>query len=162
MELAEEREMFRNLGSGVCLDQKKSIDALKFMLNESRKAKCKRFSGITQIMRSQYYDVARGLIQGQKRTIPCLAGTAFGHIFSNGDIWCCSVKKRVMGNLKDAGYDFKKLWHGSESDRLRREISSASCHCLSANAVYSNMLCQVCFLPKLANSYLLWKISDFK
>lgn len=162
MELAEERDMFRNLGSGICLGQKKSVDALKFMLNESRKLKGNRFSALTRIMRSQYYDLARGLIERQKRTIPCLAGTAFGHIFSNGDIWCCSVKKRIMGNLRDAGYDFKKIWHSGESNRLRREVSSARCYCLSANAVYSNMLCRAWFLPKLANRYLLWKIGFLK
>lgn len=162
MELAGERDMFRNFGSGVCLDQKKSIDALKFMLKESGRFRGKRFSALTRIMRSRYYDLARGVIERQKRTIPCLGGTAFGHVFSNGDIWCCSVKKRVMGNLKEAGYDFKKVWHSSQSNRLRREISSGSCFCVSANAAYSNMLCRVCFLPRLANNYLLWKIGYFK
>jgi len=162
MELAEEREMFRNSGSGICLDQKKSIDALKFMLKEAGRSSGKRFSALTRLIRSRYYDLARGVIEKQKRTIPCLGGTAFGHVFPNGDIWCCSVKKRVMGNLKEAGYDFKKVWHSSQSNRLRREISSANCFCVSANAVYSNMLCRICFLPQLVQNYLLWKTGYFK
>ena len=47
-------------------------------------------------------------------------------MFANGDIYPCELLiDRKLGNVREAGYDFKKIWF-SAGGRRRRASSSAS------------------------------------
>ncbi|MEF9427124.1 MAG: hypothetical protein L0956_08115 [Candidatus Mariimomonas ferrooxydans] len=45
-----------------------------------------------------------------------------------------------VGNLKEAGYDFRKIWFSERAEKLRNEIKDRNCFCPLANASYTNML----------------------
>jgi hypothetical protein len=47
---------------------------------------------------------------------------------------------KPMGNLREFGYDFKKLWTSDEAKKLRQFISNGNCACPLANQSYSNIL----------------------
>jgi hypothetical protein len=50
------------------------------------------------------------------------------------------MKAESIGNLREAAYNFKRLWFSKRADELRREIKKTKCHCPLANAGYTNML----------------------
>jgi len=161
IEIAEEREMFKNLGCDIRPSRNKCISSLNLILNEMARVKFVNFSMPTQFLRKEYYSLTKKILQKKRLIIPCLAGIAFGHVFSNGDIWSCSVKRRIMGNLRREKYDFRKIWFSKKSDSVRQDIFTDQCYCTSVNAHYSNMLCNAYTLPKLALGYLFWKRSIF-
>jgi hypothetical protein len=43
-------------------------------------------------------------------------------------------------NLRQVGYDFKRVWFSPEADRIRHSICAKECLCPLANASYTNML----------------------
>jgi hypothetical protein len=46
-----------------------------------------------------------------------------------------------MGNLRESGFDFMKVWTSSRADQLRGSIGRGECFCPLANAAYSSMMC---------------------
>ncbi len=52
--------------------------------------------------------------------IPCYAGNLGACMFANGDIYPCELLiDRKLGNVRDGGYDFKKIWFGKQADDAR-------------------------------------------
>jgi len=159
IEIAEERDEFKNSGCDFRPSRDKCIGALDLILKEMTRVRFIKFSKLTQILRKEYYNLIKEILRNERLMIPCFSGIAFGHIFSNGDIWSCSVKRRIMGNLRKEGYDFRKIWHSKKANLVRQEVFSDKCYCASVNAYYSNMLCNGFIIPKLILGYLLWKKS---
>ena len=96
---------------------------------------------IAQAFRRHYYQIARQTLLEQRQVLPCYAGVASAHIAPNGDVWTCCIRAEPMGNLRDAGYDLRKVWGSQRADELRDSIRRGECHCPLANAAYSSMLC---------------------
>ena len=59
-----------------------------------------------------------------------------------------------MGNLRDTGYDFRRVWETTRADELRASIKRGECHCPLANAAYSSMLCDPPSLLRVARNFL--------
>ena len=66
------------------------------------------------------------LLEEQKRIIPCHAGTLEGVMYSNGDVAVCEMTK-PFGNVKDADYDFEKLWQSEAANWMRSETQTCGC-----------------------------------
>jgi hypothetical protein len=45
-----------------------------------------------------------------------------------------------MGNVRDAGYDFRKVWFSRQANEVRRAVKSRGCYCPVANISYTNMM----------------------
>lgn len=159
IEIAEERDGFENLGLDFRPPRDKCFSAFNLILNEIARLKFVNFAILTQILRKEYYNLMKETLYKERLSIPCLAGIASGQVFPNGDIWVCCVKKRIMGNLRKEGYDFRKIWYSKKSDSVRQEISNCKCYCTSVNAHYVNMLSNTYIISKLVLGYLLWKKS---
>ena len=43
-------------------------------------------------------------------------------------------------NLRDSGYDFRRIWDSGRAQAVRLPIHNGECHCPLANASYTNML----------------------
>jgi MoaA/NifB/PqqE/SkfB family radical SAM enzyme len=80
-------------------------------------------------------------ITEQRAQFSCVSGRLAAVIYSNGDVVECETKNSKLGNLRDAGYDFRRLWF---SDRARQVAHEAAhgCFCTHecghyASAIYS-------------------------
>lgn len=98
-------------------------------------------AGIAQAFRRHYYQIARRTLHEQRQVLPCFAGVASAHIAPNGDVWTCCIRAEPMGNLREVGYDLRKIWGNQRAAALRGSIRRGECHCPLANAAYSSMLC---------------------
>jgi hypothetical protein len=45
-----------------------------------------------------------------------------------------------MGNVRDYGYDFARVWRSPRADEFRRSVRAKECACPLANASYTNLL----------------------
>jgi MoaA/NifB/PqqE/SkfB family radical SAM enzyme len=103
----------------------------------------KRFTGmarVTEAFRVEYYELVKRLLDEQDQVIPCYAGWASAQIYADGTVWPCCVRADDLGNLRQHGYDFKKIWFGERIREVRRSVAARECHCPLANAAYTNML----------------------
>ena len=43
--------------------------------------------------------------------------TASAQIAPNGDVWTCCIRAESMGNLRESGFDFMKVWTSKRAGR---------------------------------------------
>jgi MoaA/NifB/PqqE/SkfB family radical SAM enzyme len=78
--------------------------------------------------------------------IPCYAGNLGGAMFANGDVYPCELLiDRKLGNVREAGYDFKKIWFSKEAEASRKFIRESKCFCtyecfLTINILFNPMM----------------------
>lgn len=142
-EIAEEREEFFNLGSGITPDP----STYGSIMDGFRRATIGRMSGmrllgrITSGLRLVYYDLVVRILEQRRQVIPCYAGILNVHINADGAVWPCAIRAYAaeMGRLGPEG-GFMEAWHSEEAGRIRRSIRRGECWCPLANQAYSNML----------------------
>jgi len=117
----------------------------------------KRFTGmarITELLRSEYYRLVKRILQENDQVIDCYAGWISAQIYADGTVWPCCVRADNLGNLRDHGYDFKRVWFGEKIREARRSIAAKECHCPLANASYTNMLQNIRTLGRVGANLL--------
>ncbi len=142
-EIAEEREEFFNIGSGITPDGDnygRIMEIFKKSVLEKMKD-MKLLPRITTALRVVYYDLVVRILNEQRQVIPCSAGLMNVHINSDGGIWPCAVLayNGQMGKV-DENTDFREIWNSKEAKKIRKSIRRRECHCPLANQAYSNIL----------------------
>ena len=74
----------------------------------------------------------------------CYAGSLFGVIKDNGDVFVCEQLSRPIGNLSKVNYDLSKIWFSEAAKKQRLSIRNHECHC-TYECVSS---CNIFFNPK--------------
>ena len=143
-EVAEQRAEFFNLGDPITPDAatyRRLIKNFAAKIESNIKNK-KNLAKTTEALRLVYYDIAGKILERKTQVIPCYAGVSNVHINYDGGVWPCCVLgyDKQMGNLRDYGYDFQKLWRSDTAMEVRRFIKKKNCACPLANQAYSNIL----------------------
>lgn len=145
-EIAEEREEFFNIGSGITPDgasYRRIMDVFKASVVKKMKD-MKLLPRVTTALRVVYYDLVVKILNMKQQVIPCSAGLMNVHINSDGGIWPCAVLayKGEMGKV-DEETDFRDIWHSKKAKEIRKSIKRGECHCPLANQAYSNILLHI-------------------
>jgi len=75
-------------------------------------------------------------------------------MFANGDIYPCELLiDRKLGNVRDNGYDFKKIWYGKKADEARRFIRDTKCFCTYECFLTVNILFNPRMMPKVLKEW---------
>jgi MoaA/NifB/PqqE/SkfB family radical SAM enzyme len=139
-EIAEERVELNTIGAEISPEYDSYAEAADFLTKELQQDHFKKFGKITRAFRIQYYQMAKKILKEKRQVIPCYAGFASAQVAPDGDVWLCCIKAQPIGNLREAKYDFKKVWFAGKAEKLRRSIRNGECYCPLANASYTNML----------------------
>ncbi|MDY6970499.1 MAG: radical SAM protein [Spirochaetota bacterium] len=139
-EIAEERVELGTIGSGISPEYEEYAKAIDFLTEKMKKDNFNSVGRITRAFRMEYYQMVKKIIKKQKQIIPCYSGFASAQIAPDGDVWMCCIKADSIGNLRDANYDFKKIWFMDNAKKMRTSIKKGECYCPLANAGYTNML----------------------
>ena len=143
-EVAEYRSEMYNQAEGItptAAEYKKATDY--FSTQVAKKIEKKSgLSRITQAFRLVYYDLTVDILNKNTQVIPCYAATVSAHINAQGIVWACSILayEKPLGNMRDANYDFYKVWYSEQAEKVRASIKRKECACPMANAAYYNMM----------------------
>lgn len=146
-EIAEPRVELDTVGLPITPSPEAYAEAIDRLI---RYVESKRFKGMarfTEALRVEYYKLVKRILAEKDQVIDCYAGWVSAQIYADGTVWPCCVRADDLGNLREHGYDFKKIWFGKAIEDVRRSIRAKECHCPLANASYTNMLHD---LPTLA------------
>lgn len=142
-EIAEEREEFFNLGTGITPDPSE----YGALMDGFRRATLEKMRGmrllgrITSGLRLVYYDLVVRILREKRQVVPCYGGLLNVHINADGAIWPCAIRAYAaeMGRLGPEG-DFMGAWRSGRAREIRRSIRRGECWCPLANQAYSNIL----------------------
>ena len=82
----------------------------------------------------------------QRPQFSCVSGRLACVIYSDGKVVECEVKNSPIGNLRDEGYDFGKLWFRPNAREIAREAAQG-CFCTHECGHYASTIYS---LPKVA------------
>ena len=82
------------------------------------------------------------VLEQETQVRPCHAGTVSGVLDARGEVRMCELREAV-GNVRDTGYDFEKIWFSEEADRQRASIRAKECHCTHSCFMSSSLVFDV-------------------
>ena len=150
-EVAEERVELDTIGSGITPLHKSFSKAFTPLREKIKRDYLKGdfLSRIAQSFRLEYYEMVEKILKEKRQIIPCYAGFASCQISAYGDVWMCCVLAQSLGNLRDANFEFYKLWHSEKANEIRNSIKNGECYCPLANASYTSMLCDFFMMKRV-------------
>ncbi|MFH1721138.1 MAG: radical SAM protein [Candidatus Altiarchaeota archaeon] len=153
-EIAEQRVELGTLDENLSPSINDYTKAVDFLCSKIKKKKFTGLAKVTEAFRLEYYEMVKWMLREQRRPIPCYAGFASGQVSSDGEVWGCCIKAESMGNLREADYDFKKIWFSKKGNEIRSHVRHDGCFCPLANASYTNMLLHPPTLAKVSWRFL--------
>jgi len=139
-EVAEERLELDTVGCDITPAAEQYAAVVDDLVADIDAAPVAGIPGLVQAFRREYYQLAHKTLEQQRQVLPCYAGIASAHVAPNGDVWSCCTRAESIGNLREAGFDFMKIWTSRKAGELRASIRRGDCFCPLANAAYSSML----------------------
>lgn len=139
-EIAEERTELLTVGADISPSPSDYSAAVDFIMEDMYSWDLKGISRVTRAFRRNYYRMVKKILRENRMQIPCYAGLASCQLDPGGDVWICCIRSEVMGNLRESGYDFRKIWFSDKAASLRKQVRDRDCFCPLANASYTNML----------------------
>jgi len=98
----------------------------------------------------------------KKYIASCHAGSLFGVIYANGDVYPCEILDTKIGNLRDYNMNFMKLWNSKKNKTCRKFIKKSKCNCTFECAWSINILSNTrCFYNLLCKVIILWQKKRF-
>ena len=80
---------------------------------------------------------------------PCTAGSLFGIIYSNGDIFPCEILNKKIGNLEFFDYNFMNAWRCGNAEKIRQDILGTKCFCTFECSWLANIFSHPRYYPEL-------------
>ena len=160
-EIAEERVELGNLGWDITPSLEDYTRAIDFLTERIKQKKHNGISDITQAFRLQYYGLVKRLLKEKRQVLPCYAGYISAQIAPDGEVWACCIRAESMGNLRETGYDFGKVWFSKKAQEIRKRIREKRCYCPLANAGYTNMLVSYRIMTAIAADIAKRRIKRF-
>ncbi|MDD5609952.1 MAG: radical SAM protein [Candidatus Omnitrophica bacterium] len=131
------------------LKNKKMAGYQHFFLSEVINAK-------NLISRNMIYEIAKY----NRYKIPCYAGKLAFVLSHNGKIYPCEIREENWGNIRDFGYDFKKIWFSQKAEISRQLIKKNKCYCTHECFVTVNIIFNIKYWPKLLIRSLILKVNS--
>jgi MoaA/NifB/PqqE/SkfB family radical SAM enzyme len=93
-------------------------------------------------------------MQEQRRLTPCYAGRLNLVLTETGAVYPCEILTRSMGNVRDCGYDIRKLLLSAEAKETVGFIKDGGCYCTHECYFMTNILFNPGLYPGLLREYL--------
>ena len=94
-------------------------------------------------------EIIATVFKENRYVLPCLAGNISCVITETGDLYPCEILDRKIGNLREAGYDFRKLYYSKNAEGIRQFIKDTKCYCTFECAITTNILFNIKQLIKM-------------
>ena len=116
-------------------------DVLYKTIQDFREKRGNHFFSPVDYLENKYQKLARSFLRNSRTPLPCQALSASCFISPTGDVYPCTMYNRSIGNIRDYGYDLKKILSGKEADKAREEIRKGLCpHCWTPCEAYQTII----------------------
>lgn len=102
-------------------------------------------------------DIITKTFKENKYSTPCYAASLSGVMYEEGDIFCCELLDKKIGNIRDVNYEIKKLWNSKKADEVRDFIRDTNCFCTHECFYTTNVMFNPKFYPKLVKEAVKFK-----
>tara|TARA_Y100000813_G_scaffold180302_1_gene148618 strand:+ start:849 stop:1931 length:1083 start_codon:yes stop_codon:yes gene_type:complete len=85
----------------------------------------------------------------------CYAGSLFGVIKDNGDVYACEQLSKPLGNLSGVDFDLSKIWFSDQAEKQRLSIKRHECHCTYECVSSCNIFFNPKYYPTLLKNYFM-------
>jgi MoaA/NifB/PqqE/SkfB family radical SAM enzyme len=99
------------------------------------------------------------IVREKKYPMKCYAGTLSAVLDECGNVFPCELLNKNMGNLRNFGYDFKKLWLSKKAGNIREYIKKSKCFCTHECNLPINIFFNLKSLCKLLRNILCLKFT---
>jgi len=158
-EIAEQREEFFNVGEPITPTGEQYQELMRVFKQKIRENLTlkRRLARITESFRLEYYDLVSKIMIEKTQVIPCYGGISNVHLNFNGELWPCCVLgyAKPLGNVRQADYDFYRVFHSQQAQDVRMHIREKKCWCPLANQAYSNILCHLPSLVRVGRNIVM-------
>ncbi len=89
-----------------------------------------------------------------RRMVPCHAGRLNLVVSETGDVYPCELLEKKLGNIREIGYDIKKLLQSRQAREIIRSIRKDGCFCTHECYFMTNILFSPSAYPALLKEYL--------
>jgi MoaA/NifB/PqqE/SkfB family radical SAM enzyme len=89
-----------------------------------------------------------------RRMIPCFAGRLNLVLRETGEVFPCEMLPDSFGNVRDFGYDLRKVGRSEQARRVNYSIKNNECHCTHECYFMTNILFNPRMYPSLMKEYL--------
>jgi len=91
----------------------------------------------------------------QASLLPCYAGKLNLVLEESGEVFPCEVLKESFGNVRDHGYDMRKVMASEQARKATASIGNRECFCTHECYYMTNILFNPRMYPSLLKEYLL-------
>lgn len=84
-----------------------------------------------------------------KKMVTCLAGKKMVEISESGEVLCCEILKKSLGNLRRVNYDLYELIFSPQAERIKKEIKEGKCFCHFECAIQTAVIYNPRFYPRV-------------
>ena len=102
------------------------------------------------LQRRMIYEIA----VNNKQQVSCYAGRLNLVITESGDVYPCESFSMGIGNVRDSGYDIKRILEGSKAKKVLKAIYEEGCFCTHECYLMTNILFNPRVYPSLFKEYL--------
>lgn len=142
-------------------DNYKNIDAAKYLGAITRLEKNSRQSGRYRFagarIKAAQDVLQRRLIhrtlKDDERQIPCFAGRLNLVLTESGYVYPCEMLRKAFGNVREYGYDVRKVLRSERAKQTISGIKAKHCHCTHECYMMTNILFNPRLYPLLAREY---------
>jgi MoaA/NifB/PqqE/SkfB family radical SAM enzyme len=107
----------------------------------------------------RYRQVNVDTIKQGKFQTPCYAGTTNCVIYPNADVYACEIRNDLFfGNLKDYGFDLKKMLSAPKNSALIKSIRESKCFCTFECQQSSNIAFNISQLTRVIPIWIKFKL----
>ena len=150
-EVAENRVELKTMDKDITPDPADYRRAVTHLSNTIRAGRSTApLARLVESLRLEYYELATRILEEKRQVIECYAGWASAHLAPDGHVWGCCTRAESLGNVREHGYDFRRVWFGADADGFRKSVKDHECACPLANASYTNLLLDAPSLARVA------------
>jgi radical SAM protein with 4Fe4S-binding SPASM domain len=93
-------------------------------------------------------------LEERRRLIPCYAGDLNLVLTEEGSVYPCEILTESFGNVRDFGYDLRKVVRSAKAQELKAFIKDEGCFCTHECYYMTNILFNPALYPSLLKEYL--------
>jgi len=117
------------------------------------------FSDFVNAMKHVRQGIIERIATQKQYQVPCYAANLSAVLYANGDLYPCELLERKLGNVREVGYDFKRLWRSEVVRETAEWIRKTRCFCTYECFLTNSILFTPRMLPVTAREVarLKWK-----